>query len=397
MSTVLVGPTETEWRQISNAWNLSLEMPAATNSTTGIRDYPCEMLGLLDETAVAILPSLRFYLYTSIVFIIAGLIGNSLSVLVFSSREMRGISSNVYLLLLAISDSLYLMSVFFTKTLTTIRCLYFPDSAADIFNRSSALCKLLQHTMDMFSDYSTCLILAFTVERYIAIYLPIRFKSLCSVRRARIVCATVFVSVCVFIAPYHFMYIGRVHDLDVCAVLTEYETEFMALYIVEALIFRVIPVFVIALLNGMIIVRVTKLRRRKRKRNASMTTSSQAGKATGGQNNNRKQRSRKADKSMQLTIILVLVSTSYIIVFIPVLVHFVLWKLKSSHVIQLSDVAMLTSQNYTRTMYISGFAINFFLYTMSGRIFREQLEKIVCDTQRKDKSTVTSVEATSVL
>ena len=242
---------------------------------------------------------------------------------------MRGISSNVYLLLLAISDSLYLMSVFFTKTLTTIRCLYFPDSTADIFNRSSALCKLLQHAMDMFSDYSTCLILAFTVERYIAIYLPIRFKSLCSVHRARIVCATVFVAVCVFIAPYHFMYIGRVHNLDVCAVLTEYETEFMALYIVEALIFRVIPVFVIALLNGMIIVRVTKLRRRKRKRNASMTTSSQAGKATSGQNNNRKQRSRKADKSMQLTIILVLVSTSYIIVFIPVLVHFVLWKLKS--------------------------------------------------------------------
>ena len=68
-----------------------------------------------------------------------------------------------------------------------------------------------------------------------------------------------------------------------------------------------------------------------------------------------------------------------------------------SHLIEISDVAMLTSQNYTRTLYISGFAINFFLYTMSGRIFREQLEKIVCDTQRRDRSTVTSVEATSVL
>lgn len=385
---ISVEPTESELRRMSKAFNMSMNVSQAANP-----DFACELLGLMPDTAAAILPSLRFYLYASTMFVISGLIGNSLSVLVFSSREMRGISSNVYLLLLAISDSLYLMSVFLTKTLTTIRCLYFPDSAADIFNRSTALCKLLQQSMDMFSDYSTCLILAFTIERYIAIYLPIRFKSLCSVHRARIVCATIFIAVCVFIAPYHIMYIGRIDNLDVCTVLTGYETEFTALYVVEALVFRVIPVFVIALLNGMIIVRVTTLRRRKRRRNASMAPASQ----TGGQNNNRKQRSRKTDKSMQLTIILVLVSTSYILVFIPVLVHFVLWKLRRSGFIELSDVAMLTSQNYTRTLYVSGFAINFFLYTMSGRIFREQLEKIVCDTQRNDRSTVTSVDATSVL
>ncbi|KAK2179160.1 hypothetical protein NP493_509g02003 [Ridgeia piscesae] len=387
-----VDPTDSEFGRMFS--NISTFVDKFNTTSTSFHDYPCEMLGLTPQIGAAILPSLRFYLYASTMFVISGLIGNSLSVLVFSSREMRGISSNVYLLLLAISDSLYLLSVFLTKTLTTIRCLYFPNSAADIFNRSTTLCKLLQHTMDMFSDYSTCLILAFTIERYIAIYLPIRFKSLCSVRRARIACATIFIAVCIFIAPYHIMYIGLFNNYNVCTVLDGFETVFTALYIVEALVFRVIPVFVIALLNGMIIVRVTKLRRRKRKRNASMTPASQ----TGGHSNNRNQRTRKADKSMQLTIILVLVSTSYILVFIPVLVHFVLWKMRVSNWVDISDLAMLTSQNYTRTLYISGFAINFFLYTMSGRIFREQLEKIVCDTQRRDRSTVvTSVEATSVL
>ena len=271
---------------------------------------------------------------------------------VFSSREMRTVSSNVYLLLLALSDSLYLLSVFLTNTLTTIRCLYFHDSAPTIFNRSSFLCKLLQHCMDMFSDYSTCLILAFTVERYIAIYMPIRFKFMCSVRRARIACVTIFVVICVSIAPYHFMYMGLIDDFDVCTVLQDYQTEFTALYIVESLLFRVIPVFIIALLNGMIIERVATLRRRKRRRNASTTKASQ----NNGQNNG-KQRSRKADRSMQLTIILVLVSTSYIIVFIPVLVQFVLWSLQSyvlfltlnnpsNHHIIVTSVNIVTPSNH---------------------------------------------------
>ena len=34
--------------------------------------------------------------------------------------------------------------------------------------------------------------------------------------------------------------------------------------------------------------------------------------------------------------------------------------------------------NYSKALYVAGFAINFFLYTMSGRVFRDQLKKIVC-------------------
>lgn len=83
---------------------------------------------------------------------------------------------------------------------------------------------------------------------------------------------------------------------------------------------------------------------------------------------------------------LILVSTSYILVFIPVLVHFVVLKLQRSKVVDVSYVTMLTIQNYTRTLYIAGFAINFFLYTVSGTIFRKQLKKLLgCRTERHGK------------
>ena len=57
-----------------------------------------------------------------------------------------------------------------------MRCLHFPESRFDIVNRSSFWCKLLQYVTDLFSDFSGCLILAFTVERCIAAYMPTQFK-----------------------------------------------------------------------------------------------------------------------------------------------------------------------------------------------------------------------------
>jgi hypothetical protein len=46
---------------------------------------------------------------------------------------------------------------------------------------------------------------------------------------------------------------------------------------------------------------------------------------------------------------------------------------------------MLIAGNYTRALYVLGFAINFFLYTISGRVFREQLQFIIqCNHRQED-------------
>jgi len=71
------------------------------------------------------------------------------------------------------------------EVLTTMRCLYFTEARFDIINRSEIACKLLQYLNDLFSDYSTCLILAFTVERYLAAYQPMRFKRVSACTRTQ--------------------------------------------------------------------------------------------------------------------------------------------------------------------------------------------------------------------
>ena len=173
-----------------------------TNNTFPELDYPC--IAITNETHV--LTAHQIYLYSSLIFVFVGLIGNMLSVAVFTSKEMRPISSNFYLLMLALSDSMYLVSVFLTKILTTMRCLHFKDSEADIEHRNTLICKILQFSQDFFSDYSTCLIMAFTIERFIAVYLPVKFKDICTVKRAKIVCFGTLTFIAISIAPDHFMH-----------------------------------------------------------------------------------------------------------------------------------------------------------------------------------------------
>ncbi len=92
------------------------------------------------------------------------------------------------------------------------------------------------------------------------------------------------------------------------------------------------------------------------------------------------------------------VSTSYILAYLPVLVHFVLWKLMRSKVLVLSDAGMEIGQKYTSTLYIAGFAINFFLYTIGGKIFRDQLRDILCkENPRYGGGKGTSQEMTTLV
>lgn len=196
------------------------------------------------------------------------------------------------------------------------------------------------------------------------------------------------------------MYMGRYKNYDVCTILPAFNQIFSIFYILEVVIFRIVPVVTISTLNVFIIVRVTEMANKSRERkattmkvlsknvneernqllenkNGAPLTGTSDNSCNKGSSKHSKKEKRELDKSMQLTIMLILVSSCYIVCYLPVLVHFILWTLFRNKQIDLSEVAMQIGENYTRTLYIFGFAINFFLYTMSGKSFRDQLRAMI--------------------
>jgi len=71
-------------------------------------DQACYLLNSTG-TGGAVTLSYNVFLGASLVLIVVGLVGNALSLVVFSSTPLRSFSSSVYLLTLAVSDSFYLV------------------------------------------------------------------------------------------------------------------------------------------------------------------------------------------------------------------------------------------------------------------------------------------------
>ena len=131
------------------------------------------------------------------------------------------------------------------------------------------LASLFSSSWICFSDYSTCLILAFTVERFLACYYAIWFRDMCNATFAWAICIFGFFGIIIFISPYHLMYMGHYKDYKYCTILPDYAKKFSILYTTEAVLFRIIPVVIIAVLNCRIIAKVSELSRQRTNRRAS--------------------------------------------------------------------------------------------------------------------------------
>ena len=340
----------------------------------------------------------KMFVYVSCCFVVIGLIGNALSMLVFLSPEMRNISSNIYLSVLSISDSAYLISVFLSDILTDIRCVHYREKRFDFENNFDWTCKLLQLLMDLFADYSPCLILAFTFERYLACYHAVKFRETRNTLRARIFCLTIFILIFVSICPQHMYHIGLTRDS--CGVLPQYDNIFSMFWAIEVSLYRIIPVLIVASLNVLIGVKIWYLHKNKPSRKSlhpqqhemtSLANTSETCKE-------RKKRAKATsdERHIQLTVMLMVVSSTYILLYFPVLIHFVMWHFQRRGFHPFSYEAGVIFEKISSMLYIAGFAINFFLYTLSCKVFRDQLFYVLTSRQsRAEHSTTHKGDASS--
>jgi len=112
------------------------------------------------------------------IFLCLSLLGNSLCVCVFLRTKLRYLSSSIYLTALAISDIGVLMMIIINylamyPDLNMIN----PEIWVEIYKIVTCLSCFFRYT-------SVWLMVAFTVERYVAVRWPLLRRSLCTTARA---------------------------------------------------------------------------------------------------------------------------------------------------------------------------------------------------------------------
>ncbi|KAL1129656.1 hypothetical protein AAG570_012601 [Ranatra chinensis] len=213
----------------NNSWNL-----AEWLRDGGQYDACQHLLGVLDV----------FHTYYIPAIILLGLVGNLLSCIVFLNTHLRLRSSSYYLAALAVADFGFL-AVLLLVWLNN-------NSGLRLFDKEG-WCQCLVYLSSVCSFLSVWLIVAFTVERFIAVQYPLHRPHVCTVARAKAI-VTGLVSFAFVSHGYSFVTAGlvRVHGVEVCELREGYDEAMRFISIVDSLMTLVLPLGLILLMNGMI-------------------------------------------------------------------------------------------------------------------------------------------------
>lgn len=190
----------------------------------------------------------QFY-YTPILVYMGG-IGNMLSVYIFLTPKLRKLTSSYYLSALAISDTVFLIALFIV---------WLAMIEIDVFNQPGA-CQILVYLTSTCSFLSVWFVVAFTIERFVAVRCPLLRHSICTVQRAKIILISLVIFAMIIFSPLLiFANTQVIKNNTMCSVEPEWQHLASIFNIVDTIITFLIPVVVIVALNMEICKAIWKL------------------------------------------------------------------------------------------------------------------------------------------
>ena len=239
----------------------------------------------------------KINIFMTILIIFVGLLGNGLAVFVFAQKRFRLHSSSIYLLFLAISDGLFLMTHFFEDTLRTYidtylnvfshlssiesKCLLTEQFAninnhssyeklfrsfniTDRFNFTCCLVNFFRYFLRFFSAY---IIVIFTIQRAVAINSPLFQKKIESKKSAWLIVLFVFIIGIILNlwVPFMFSNQNEDHSNQYCDI-NKNNSNILSYFIITIayiILIILIPIVVIFVFNSLIIYRILKAEKKR--------------------------------------------------------------------------------------------------------------------------------------
>ena len=149
------------------------------------------------------LPTVKTYTalwkYAAPILLLAGTLGNVFSILVLSRKSLRASATSVFLMTLAVSDTMILNTGLLRQWIKY-------TFELDIRNVSDSACKF-HWAITYFSFYLSPWLLAnVAIERFVAVFLPVKHKSLYSWKRAVIAVSVTMVCLGLITSHFYFTY-----------------------------------------------------------------------------------------------------------------------------------------------------------------------------------------------
>lgn len=219
----------------------------------------------------------KINVYTTLIVIVAGLLGHSFTLALFVRKRYRVNSCHIYLLFLAVIDGSFLILHFFEDSLRTLIDIYSSDDHSNKTSSSYSLyrllnylkilnitdnhdisCRLINYLRYILRFISAYIIVAFTVQRAVHVYSPLshRFKSK---KTAWKTVATISViSLVINVWVLFFFKINYSDAKKYCDVNREFKQNYFRITVAYIFIIMLVPILTIFVGNFIIILKTLK-------------------------------------------------------------------------------------------------------------------------------------------
>ena len=258
-------------------------------------------------------------------------------------KHNRHLSTCVYMSIIAINDNIVLTLAFHK---------WFVENV--VAGHSKWLCKAKLFSVHVFACYGAFQIVLMTLDKVIAIKLPHRSASICTAKRARLLSLINFIIVIILYLP--ILDFSNTNERQNDCIRYAKDGWYVTAYSYFAIVVN--PLLPIALLFVMNIIIIMAVWESQRLRQDAKT----------GQ-----QHSRNRTTEIQLTIMLILVSSMFIILLLPFESWTIYLRVSEKFKTPREFARFTFIFNIVYELYMINYGINFYLYLVSGRKFRADL------------------------
>jgi hypothetical protein len=300
-----------------------------------------------------------FLRYAGTFVVIFGLLGNFLSILVFSRKVLRTRSCSIYFLALSVSDVNVLISY-------TIENLLYHGYGIQLLS-NSFMCKTTIFLIYASTDISNYLLTLAAIDRCVLVSNSSFHYRFCRQSTAKLMITIVVILFSLINS--HFLFGFHVDENGSClptsSIYIDFYTRHYDSYI-DIIKTVLIPFIIIFICNTFIMYNYTRQR--------NLLTSKRSMR--------RKKNRRRKEKDRQLTWLLFSTSILFILLSLPSEINdFVRTRLSQNF--QMNYVCQLWS---TTIIFIlihqTNHASHFYVYTLTGPIFRKEFQKLICFFQK---------------
>ena len=300
--------------------------------------------------------------------LVAGICGNSLTIMVTTGRHYRRSSHSLYLTAMAVADIMFLLA--YTLTKTQIHDLF----GLDIRSVTIPGCKFFYFFYRATRTVSSSLVVLIAIERFIVVWFPLRAKLL-STRRAAMTAIICVIVGCSIISGVRTLTVNVKNEKCLPVVMTPYNKRIKEVCSAVGMTLRtIIPAVTLLLLTPLIVVKLFHQRYLRRKMSNI----------------------NHPDETYHVTLMLVSVIIAFYILIMPFCI--------GKHLLLYANINIVSSsltwaRNMNELQQICeqiNCVINFLLYVMVSASFRQHFYAIIRCQKGNEKFGLKSKESATL-